>query len=110
MFSYRETLSKEYRGKRIALWPINIDASASRGEGRKIPIRYAVRKPRVEEVVEAAKRLGLNPQVEEARYPRKWWEQKHRIIVNKVESKLKTLIAIAEEIKKIREEKRLRHR
>ena len=110
MFSYRETLSREFRGKRIVLWPINIDASASRKEGRKIPLKHAIRKPRVEEVVEAAKRLGLDPQVEEARYPRKWWEQKQRIVVDKMGSKLKTLIAIAEEIKRLREEKRLRHR
>ncbi|BEP18235.1 signal recognition particle subunit SRP19/SEC65 family protein [Pyrofollis japonicus] len=102
-------MSKEYRGKRVVLWPVNIDSSASRGEGRKIPLRDAVRKPRVEEIVEAARRLGLNPVVEEARYPRKWWEQTKRIIVDKAGSKLETLRRIAAEVKRLREEKKLRH-
>ncbi len=99
-------MSRRYKGKRIVLWPINIDATATRGEGRKIPLRYAVRKPRVEEIVEAARELGLNPEVEEARYPRKWWEQKQRIVVDKMGSKLRTLIAIAEAVRKLRERKR----
>ncbi len=98
-------MSRRFKGKRVILWPINIDATATRGEGRKIPLKHAVRKPRVEEIVEAAKMLGLNPEVEEARYPRKWWEQKQRIIVDKMDSKLKTLIAIAEAVKKLRERK-----
>jgi signal recognition particle subunit SRP19 len=99
-------MSREYRGKRIVVWPIYIDSTASRGEGRKIPLSSAVRKPRVEEIVEAAERLGLHPEVEDARYPRQWWEQRKRVIVDKVGSKLKTLKMIAEEIKKIREEKK----
>jgi signal recognition particle subunit SRP19 len=99
-------LSREYRGKRVVVWPIYIDATASRGEGRKVPLSHAVRKPRVEEIVEAAERLGLHPEVEDARYPRRWWEQKRRVIVDKVGSKLETLKRIAEEIKRLREEKR----
>ena len=96
-------MSRRYRGRRVVLWPVNIDATASRGEGRKIPLRYAVRKPRVEEIVEAARELGLNPEVEEARYPRRWWEQRQRIVVDKLGSKLKTLIAIAEADNRLRE-------
>ncbi len=100
-------MSKEYKGKRIVLWPINIDSTASRTEGRKVPLRDAVRKPRAEEIVEAAQRLGLNPVTEKSRYPRKWWEQTTRVIVDKVGSKLDTLKTIAREVKKIREEKKL---
>jgi signal recognition particle subunit SRP19 len=101
-------LSREYRGRRIVLWPINIDSTATRGEGRKIPLRYAVRRPRVEEIVEAAKLLGLNPVVEDARYPRRWWEQRQRIVVDKLGSKLRTLIEIAKAVNELRE-KRKRH-
>jgi len=102
-------LSREYRGKRVVVWPVYIDATASRSEGRKIPLRYAVKKPRVEEVVEAAKRLGLNPVVEEAKYPRAWWEFSKRVVVDKQGSKLATLIALSAEVRRIREEKR-RHK
>jgi len=98
-------VSRKLAGRRVVLWPVNIDAAASRGEGRKIPAREAVRRPRVEEIVEAAERLGLNPVVEDARYPRRWWEQRQRIIVDKKGSKLETLKMIAREVKKIREEK-----
>ena len=103
-------MSREYRGRRIVVWPVYIDSTASRGEGRKISLRDAVRKPRVEEIVEAAKRLGLNPEVEEARYPRSWWENTRRVIVDKMGSKSATLKALATELRKLREEKRrLRH-
>ncbi len=100
-------MSRELKGKRIVLWPINIDSTASRGEGRKVPLRDAVRRPRVEEVVEAAQRLGLNPVTEKARYPRKWWEQTTRVVVDKRGSKLETLKTIAREIRRLREEKKL---
>ncbi len=100
-------MSREYRGKRVVIWPSNIDASKSRGEGRKIPKRDAVPRPRVEEIVEAAQRLGLNPEVEDARYPRAWWEDRQRVVVDKLGSKLETMRAIAREIRRIREERRM---
>lgn len=99
-------MSREYKGRRIVVWPVYLDAAASRSGGRKIPLRDAVRRPRVEEIIEAAKRLGLNPEVEGARYPRSWWENTRRILVDKMGSKLSTLKALALEIRKIREEKR----
>ena len=99
-------LSREYRGKRVVVWPAYLDASLSRGEGRKLPRREAVRRPRIEEIVEAAERLGLNPVVEEAEYPRRWWEQRRRVVVDKMGSKLETLRAIAAEIRRLRERRR----
>jgi len=99
-------VSREYRGRRIVVWPVYLDAAASRGEGRKIPLRDAVRRPRVEEIVEAAERLGLHPEVEEARYPREWWSQDKRVVVDKVGSKLETLKRLAREIARLREERR----
>ena len=100
-------MSREYKGKRIVVWPAYIDSTRSRGEGRKIARREAVPRPRIEEIVEAAERLGLNPEVEDARYPRSWWEDRQRVIVDKMGSKLETLRAIAAEIRRIREEKRM---
>ncbi len=103
-------MSREYRGRRVVVWPAYIDATLSRGEGRKVPIRDAVRKPRVDEIVEAAKRLGLNPEVEDAKHPRRWWEQRQRVIVDKLGSKLETLRAVAAEVRRIREERKRLHR
>lgn len=101
-----EDLSREYKNKRIVIWPVYIDSTASRSEGRKVPQRFAVRKPRPEEIAEAAERLGLNPVIEESRYPREWWEYTKRVVVDKVDSKLKTLKMIGLEVKRLREEKK----
>lgn len=103
-------MSREYRGRRVVVWPAYLDASLSRGEGRRIPLREAVRRPRAEEIVEAAKRLGLNPEVEEARHPRRWWEQRQRVVVDKLGSKLQTLRALAAEVQRVRDERRRLHR
>ena len=102
-------MSREYRGKRIVIWPVYIDANATRSDGRKIPLRYAVRRPRIEEIVEAARRLNLNPEVDESRYPRSWIEYNKRVIVDKRKPKLRILADISREIQIIRSEKK-RHR
>ncbi len=103
-------MSREYRGKRIVVWPAYIDATLSRSEGRKIARKEAVRKPRVEEIVEAAKKLDLNPEVEDARYPRQWWVQKQRVIVDKKGGKLEILRMIAREIENMRKKKAMLER
>lgn len=99
-------MSRDYRNKRIIVWPAYIDSTLSRSEGRKVSLKFAVRKPKPEEIAEAAERLGLNPIIEESRYPRKWWEYTKRVIIDKVDSKLKTLRMICLEIKKLREERK----
>jgi len=94
-------LREDLKGK-IIIWPIYIDSQASIKEGRKIPMKYAVKNPRVDEIVEAARVLGLDPIVEEKKYPRSWWSQDKRVIVNKVSSKRNILIKISTEIKRRR--------
>jgi signal recognition particle subunit SRP19 len=97
--------SREYRGKRVVLWPINIDSEATIREGRKIPKTAAVPRPRLEEIVKAAANLGLEPLVEEKSYPRRWYEQDKRVSVLKKSSKRETLKAIALEIRRLRRER-----
>ncbi len=95
--------SREYKEKRIVLWAANIDSSRSISEGRKIPLKYAVSEPSVEEIVLAAKMLGLKPAIEEKAYPRSWWKDKHRIVVDKLDTKRNTLVEIAKKVRKLRE-------
>ena len=95
--------SREYKNERIVLWPVYIDSTKSRGKGRKISREDCVPKPRVEEIVEAAEILGLDPIVEEKSYPRLWWEQDKRIIVLKKYSRQELYRRIARKIKEIRE-------
>ncbi|GAB6147879.1 signal recognition particle protein Srp19 [Stetteria hydrogenophila] len=94
--------SREYREKRVVVWPVYLDEKASRGMGRKIPRSKAVVNPKIREIVEAARMLGLNPEVEEKAYPRAWWLYTSRVVVDKIGSKRRTLIAIAEKIKELR--------
>ena len=99
-------MTRDYKGKRVVVWSTYIDSSQTRSQGRRLSREKAVWKPRLEEIVKAAEELGLDPVVEDSPYPRKWFEDRKRVIVNKVESKRKTLLLIAETIKKLRERKR----
>ena len=94
--------SREYKGKRIVVWPIYLDATVPRSKGRRVPIRIAVKNPRVEEIVRAAQALGLDPIVEDKSYPRQWWSEGRRVTVLKKGSKLQTLKLIAETIRGMR--------
>ena len=83
------------------LWPIYFDLKASR-KGRKLPKNLAMNDPNVEEIYKAAKKLGLNPIKEEKSYPSRWWRKEGRVLVDKKDSKMKTLRKVAEIIKKSR--------
>lgn len=96
---------REYKDRRITIWPIYIDSSEPRGQGRRLPLGESVRKPRVEEILEAAEELGLNPERIEASYPRKWWSIREAVLVDKKGSKREILRAIASKIR----ENRLKH-
>ena len=48
------------RGK-IRIWPRYFDSANSRGESRKVPERFAVRSPKLEEIATASQELGLEP-------------------------------------------------
>lgn len=95
-------MSREHKGKRIVIWPSYIDELATRGTGRKIGKALSVKRPSVEEIRQAAASLGLEPVVEEKRYPRSWWMTTARVVVNKVGSKRKTLEMIAKRIREMR--------
>ncbi|MCD6480813.1 MAG: signal recognition particle protein Srp19 [Thermoplasmata archaeon] len=86
------------------LWPIYFDADASRLEGRRVPKELAVKNPTVEDILQAAKKLGLAAVKEEkAAYPARWWRKEGRVLVGKKFSKTATIKQIAEIIKQSKE-------
>jgi len=87
------------------VWTANLDRKLSRREGRKIPRKLASPGVRLQELIEACSSLNLRFVAEEKRYPRCWWIEGGRVIVEKKYPKPKTLKLIAERIKKIRLEK-----
>jgi len=88
---------------KAVIWPANIDLNKTEKEGRKIPKKYAVNTPKLREISRAANKLGLNPDVENDKsYPKSWWENTGRVIVDKKQSKREILIKISRTIKGFR--------
>jgi signal recognition particle subunit SRP19 len=90
------------KGK-LVIWPAYIDQTKSRSSGRIISRKNAIKEPHLNEIKEAAKQLGLNPEVEpEKAYPKSWWEVSGRVLVE--DKGPKSIIAkqIALAIKKMR--------
>lgn len=89
---------------RIVVWPANIDAKKTRGEGRKVPMSSAVESPRLEEIVEAAMRLGLSPTpVPHSALPREWWSKTGYVIIERRgKGKIQVLRELASEVARAR--------
>ena len=88
---------------KIFLWSIYFDANKSRADGRRVPKKFAVSAPKLEEIQRAAKRLGMQPEmVPDAAHPSSPWLKSGLLVVPKTESKDKTLKKVAEELSKLR--------
>ncbi len=95
-------MSRELKGRKIVVYPQYIDSTKTRRQGRKISLEDSVRRPSVDEIYEAAKQLGLNPIIDEGRYPKSWWEDSGRVFVDKKDTKLNILRMISRKIKELR--------
>ncbi len=96
-------MSRKFKGKYVVIWPSNIDSTKSRRKGRKIPLKDAIKSPKKEELVEAARELGILVNFEEdKKYPKNWFSETGRLIVRKVQGKTETLKKIARKIAEIR--------
>ena len=88
---------------KATIWPANLDSNKTEKQGRKIPKKNAVNTPKLREISRAASKLGLNPEVENNKaYPKSWWENSGRVIVDKNQSKREILIKISNTIKGFR--------
>lgn len=95
---------------KMVVWPAYLDSRKPRSKGRKIPKGVAVEAPRLEEVAEAAKRLGLNPEViREASLPHTWWVKTGYVTVDKVATRKTSLLKdLAKQISSMRRESSLK--
>ena len=88
----------------MVIWPANLTAGRTGGEGRTVSRRTAVKSPRVEEIEKVAKKLNLEPEVEKGKaYPKTHWDKSGRVLVNKVGRKGAILTEIAGGIKEMRD-------
>ncbi len=86
--------------KRLVVYLSYLDASKSRSKGRRVPRELAIRKPSLDDVVEAANKLKLDPKVEDKSYPKNWFEEKKRITILKKKPKQILLRDLCMEIRK----------
>ena len=94
--------------EKILIWPANLDSTKTRLEGRKIPKGQSVLAPRLDELVEASRRLSLQVETSPQRSrPRNWWEKTGYIIVPKTGPRPELLRSLAGEVRRIRASKDL---
>lgn len=71
------------KGEYYVFYPEYFDKNLSRAQGRRVPKKFTVETPTIEMLAIAAKRIGLDPKVDSAAYPRLWWEMRGRLIIKK---------------------------
>jgi signal recognition particle subunit SRP19 len=96
---------KDY--KRLVLWLDYFNSALSRREGRRIPRDRCVKDPRLDELAEAARRLGLSPEPAEARRPIRMMTKSGYVSVEKTkESKKDDLLdVVAKNLSAVRGER-----
>jgi signal recognition particle subunit SRP19 len=92
---------EDYEGRTV-IWPSYIDSQVPRSRGRKVSLSHAVPAPTVDEIVRAARELGLDPVVEEKPYPRLWYQVRARVVVAKRFGRTGTIRAIADKVRELR--------
>ena len=89
---------------RATIWPVYIDSKKTKHEGRKVSLEHAISTPKLREISRAAKKLGLNPEVEKNKsYSRSWWESSGRVTVDKTMPKREILMKVSNIIRGYRE-------
>jgi signal recognition particle subunit SRP19 len=69
------------RGKTI-IWPQYFDSKRTRKFGRRLSKEYALPLPSIDEMFEAAKNLGYEPEIDDgAKFPRTWWDPPGLLLV-----------------------------
>ncbi len=91
---------------KLVIWPLYIDATKSRAEGRLLSMKDAVKSPVLKEIEKAAVELNLNPVVEaDKAHPKSWWVVSGRVLVDKKGPKSIIAKQIAQKINKTRGQK-----
>ncbi len=91
---------------KLIIWPVYLDATKSRADGRVIPMKDSVKSPSLKEIEKAAIELNLAPVVEtDKAYPKSWWTVSGRVLVDKKGPKSIIVKQIAQKINKIRGQK-----
>lgn len=85
---------------KFVIWPIYFDSTRSRSEGRAVSAGVAIENPNIDDIITAALKAGLKPEIErEKRHPKNWHESAGRILLPKAGPKSALLKRIAGSLK-----------
>ena len=91
--------------EKAIIWPAYFDAGKTRKEGRRVSKNAAVQSPRINEIEEAAARLGLEHElIPDKGYPKYHWSKPGMLLVEKKQSKEQVITQIAKQLQKARNE------
>jgi signal recognition particle subunit SRP19 len=92
------------RAPYLICWPQYFNKDLTISQGRRLPKNLAIEKISLEDIEQAVKILGFEYKIEKIpRYPRLWWGDPGRILVNGMgKKKRKLLFEIAKQIRKIK--------
>lgn len=81
---------------KLVIWPHYFDRNLSREKGRRVPMDLAIENPKAGNIAQAARTLGMKPELEDdARPPAHWSSQRGRVLVPKTAKKEEILKQIA---------------
>ena len=87
------------------IWPAYFDQTKTRKTGRRVPKNMAVPNPKIEEISEAARKVGLkNEVVATTSYPKTPWQKGGSILVEKMTPKEQIIKKLAKQLVKARSE------
>lgn len=91
-------MSKEY-----ILWLSYFDCSLKRRLGRRVPLSLCIDNPKPSEFLEVCRKLGLECNYLDKRYPRLWYKSYGCIVIKNTQmNKNKLLKTMAKEVKELR--------
>jgi len=86
---------------KIIIYPAYFNIHYSRKQGRRVPRNLAF-DPKLETIARAAREIGYDVEIEEdKRYPKFWWRERGRIIVEAEEPKNEVIKKIARKIRNL---------
>ena len=89
--------------EKAIIWPAYFDQTKTRKKGRRVPRNLAVPSPKIDEIEEAARRLGLKPEVAaDVGYPKAPWQKAGLVKVEKKTPKEQIIKNIAKQLTKAR--------
>ena len=85
----------------VIIYPAYFNIHYSRKQGRRVPKNLAF-DPKLETIAKAARELGYEVEIEpDKRYPRFWWGERGRIIIDTDEPKNEVIKKIARKIRNV---------